>query len=111
MKLLPKASNASLAIVVVLVSAAYFAVTIMLLLRGRQSLLALASSALFALLAWGMWQMSRFVRWVTVACLWIMVILLPLQLSAMVLYAVPFVAAGLAILYVLGKHKREFKWP
>lgn len=110
-RLLPAASNATLAIVVALVSGFYFLVTILLALRGKESLPALASSLLFALLAWGMWRMSRFVRWVTVICLWIMVVMVPLQLSAMVVYAVPFVMAGLAILYILGKHKQEFKWP
>ena len=110
-RLLPPANNAMLAMVVALVSGFYFLVTVLLVLRGKESLLALAAAVLFALLAWGMWRMSRFVRRVTVLCTWIMVVLVPLQLSAMPLYSAPFVLAGVAILYVLGKHKREFKGP
>ena len=110
-RLLPPTRNAALGVVVALVSLFYFLVTILLALRGKESLPALASAVLFAGLTWGMWRMSRFVRWVTVICLWIMLVAVPLQLSSMVLYAVPFIIAGLAILYVLGKHKREFRWP
>jgi hypothetical protein len=127
MQLLPTTRSRALALVVAAVAAFYFCVTVLLLLNARQSLGALAAAPLFALLAWGIWKLSRFVRWVTVICLWLMVVMAPLGIinpdaasslgdraphwTTMVAIAALFVFVGLLFLYVLGKHKREFKWP
>ena len=84
----------------------------------------LALAPLFALLAWGIWSLSRFARWVTLVWLWVLVILLPLGIlmpakegdaapywGSLLAGATPLIVAGLFFIYVLGKHKREFKWP
>ena len=82
----------------------------------------LVLAPLFALLAWGMWKLSRFARWVTVIWIWVMVIVMPLAAfaprepdglywGALLAAVTPFVAAGVFFIYVFGKHKREFKWP
>lgn len=83
----------------------------------------LALAPLFALLAWGIWSLSRFARWVTLVWLWFLVILLPLGIfmpakegdapywGSLLAGATPLIVAGLFFIYVLGKHKREFKWP
>jgi hypothetical protein len=79
---------------------------------------------LFALLAWGIWSLSRFARWVTIIWLWLLVVIMPIGVlspreaqadapywGALLAAVTPLVVAGLFFLYVLGKHKREFKWP
>jgi len=82
----------------------------------------LVIAPLFGLLAWGMWKLSKFARWVTLIWLWIMVILMPLAAiysdagtpvywGTMFAAVTPFVVTGLFCIYVLGKNKREFKWP
>jgi len=82
----------------------------------------LVIAPLFALLSWGMWKLARFARWVTILWLWILVILMPLAAfnsdagssvywGTMLAAVTPFVVVGLFCIYVLGKHKREFKWP
>ena len=82
----------------------------------------LVIAPLFALLSWGMWKLARIARWVTILWLWILVILMPLAAfnsdagspvywGTMLAAVTPFVAVGLFCIYVLGKHKREFKWP
>ena|SRR5438477_7628222 len=77
---------------------------------------------LFALLAYGMWKLSRFARWVTIFWLWVLVVLMPIAAflsdagapvywGTMLAAITPFVVLGVFCIYVLGKHKREFKWP
>ena len=74
---------------------------------------------LFALLSRA-WNSLRAL--VSILWLWILVILMPLAAfhpdagapvywSAMLAAVTPFVVLGLFCIYVLGKHKREFKWP
>jgi hypothetical protein len=82
----------------------------------------LVIAPLFGLLAWGMWNLSKFARWVTLIWLWIMVILMPLAAiysdagapvywGTMFAAVTPFVVLGLFCIHVLGRNKREFKWP
>ncbi len=82
----------------------------------------LVIAPLFALLSWGMWKLSRFVRWVTILWLWVLVIAMPgavfysdagaaVYWGTMLAAVTPFVVLGLFCIYVLGRHKREFKWP
>jgi hypothetical protein len=82
----------------------------------------LVIAPLFGLLAWGMWLLSRFARWVTLIWLWLLVILMPFAAfnsdagapvywGTLLAAITPFVVLGLFCIYVLGRHKREFKWP
>src|SRR5438445_346548 len=95
-------------------------------LRAMRQPIGLLVAPLFALLAWGMWSLSRFARWVTVIWLWIVVLVMPLGIlmpftadvpdgrpywGALLAGLTPLIVLGLFFLYVLGKHKREFKWP
>jgi hypothetical protein len=82
---------------------------------------------LFMLLAWGMWSLSRFARWVTIIWLWVLELLLPAGIftsgadspapdgspywGSLLAGITPLVVLGLFFIYVFGKHKREFKWP
>jgi hypothetical protein len=87
----------------------------------------LVVAPLFALLAWGIWTLSRAARWVTLIWIWVMVIVMPLSVvgpfssqapgrdapywGGMLAAITPLVVAGLFFILVFGKHKREFKWP
>lgn len=120
---LPQAQSRLLAVAAALLAAFYAAVAMGFVLNLARVPLGLVIAPLFALLAWGMWKLSRFARWVTILWLWVLVILMPLAAlgpsqagepiywGTLLAAVTPFVVAGLFFIYVLGKHKREFKWP
>jgi hypothetical protein len=119
---LPEARSRLLAVAAALVAAFYSALAIAFTVGVMQRPVGLVLAPLFALLAWGMWKLARFARWVTIIWIWIMVLVMPLALfgpmppdaphwGALLAAITPFVVAGLFFIYVFGKHKREFKWP
>ena len=124
---LPKARSRMLAVAVALMAAFYAAVAIAFALNVMKQPVGLLIAPLFALLAWGIWTLSRAARWVTVIWIWVMVIVMPLGVvgsfsaqsttadapywGAMLAAVTPFVVLGLFFLLVFGRHKREFKWP
>jgi hypothetical protein len=119
---LPRANSRLLAITAAALAVFYAAVAIAFAGNLMRAPIGLLIAPLFALLAWGMWKLARFARWVTLIWLWVMVILMPaaafysdagapVYWGTMLAAITPFVAAGLFCIYVLGKHKREFKWP
>jgi hypothetical protein len=119
---LPRANSRLLAVTAAGLAAFYAAVAIGFAVNLMRAPIGFLLAPLFALLAWGIWKLARFARWVTVIWLWVMVILMPLAAfnsdagapvywGAMLAAVTPFVIAGLFCIYVLGKHKREFKWP
>ncbi len=124
-RLLPHAHSRLLAWSVAALAAFYAAVAIGFALHVAREPAGLLVAPLFALLAWGIWSLSRFARWVTVIWLWIMVLMLPAGIlmpshdpaaiapywGSLLAGATPLIVAGLFFIYVLGKHKREFKWP
>lgn len=126
-RFLPKARSRLLAVAVALMAAFYAAVAIAFAANVMKQPVGLLVTPLFALLAWGIWTLSRFARWVTVIWLWVMVIVMPLGAlaplssqhapvdgpywGAMLAAITPLVVLGLFFLLVLGRHKREFKWP
>ena len=124
-RLLPDARSRLLAWSVAALSIFYAAIAIGFALHIASQPAGLALAPLFALLSWGIWSLSRFARWVTVIWLWIVVLLLPAGIlmpaheplgiapywGTLLAGAAPLIVAGLFFIYVLGKHKREFKWP
>ena len=124
---LPKAKSRLLAVAVVLMAAFYAALAMFFAVNAMKQPVGLLIAPLFAVLAWGMWTLSRFARWVTVIWIWVMVIVMPLSVigsstapgaqgeapywGAMLATITPLVALGLFFLLVFGMHKREFKWP
>ncbi len=119
---LPQANSRLLALTAAGITVFYAAVAVGFAANVMSRPVGLAIGPLFALLAWGMWKLSRFARWVTLFWLWVLVILMPLAAfnsdagspvywGTMLAAITPFVALGLFCIYVLGKHKREFKWP
>ena len=119
---LPEATNRLLALTVAGIAAFYAVVAIAFAANVMSRPVGLAIAPLFALLAWGMWKLSRFARWVTIFWLWVLVVLMPVAAfhsdagapvywGTMLASITPFVVLGLFCIYVLGKHKREFKWP
>lgn len=119
---LPRAQSRLLAVTVAGIAAFYAAVAIAFAANVMRVPVGLVIAPLFGLLAWGMWVLARFARWVTVIWLWLMVILMPLAAfnsdagapvywGTMLAAITPFVVLGLFCIYVLGRHKREFKWP
>ena len=114
---LPKARSPLLAFAVALMAVFYAAVAIAFAANVMKQPVGLFVAPLFALLAWGIWTLSRFARWVTVIWIWVMVIVMPLGLvdapywGSMLAALTPFVVLGLFFLLVFGRHKREFKWP
>jgi hypothetical protein len=120
---LPEARSRLLAVAAALLAAFYAAIAIAFALNVMRMPIGLLLGPLFALLAWGMWKLSRFARWVTIIWLWVMVLVMPMGVfgpsdspntpywGTMLAAITPFVVLGLAFIYVLGKHKREFKWP
>ncbi|HEX7557713.1 MAG TPA: hypothetical protein VF386_00885 [Usitatibacter sp.] len=120
---LPKARSRLLAFAAAAMAAFYAAIGIAFAANLMDRPVGLLIAPLFALLAWGIWTLSRFARWVTIIWIWLMVILMPLGLisssgqgaqpywGAMLAAITPLVVAGLFFLHVFGKHKREFKWP
>jgi hypothetical protein len=119
---LPRAESRLLVVTAAVLAAFYAAVAIGFAANLMRVPVGLVIAPLFGLLAWGMWKLARFARWVTIIWLWVMVILMPIAAfysdagapvhwSTMLAAVTPFVVAGLFCIYVLGKHKREFKWP
>ena len=119
---LPHAQNRLLAVAAALIAVFYAAVAIGFAANLGSRPIGFIVAPLFGLLAWGMWKLSRFARWVTVIWLWVMVLLMlaaPFTSNAgaqvywgtLLAAATPLIVAGLFFIYVLGKNKREFKWP
>ena len=119
---LPRAQSRLLAVTVAGIAAFYAAVAIAFAANLMRVPVAVVIAPLFGLLAWGMWVLARFARWVTLIWLWLLVILMPLAAfnsdagapvywGTMLAAITPFVVLGLFCIYVLGRHKREFKWP
>ena len=123
---LPQAKSRLLAIAAALIAAFYAVIAAGFALHVMRQPVGLILSPLFALLAWGMWSLSRFVRWVTVIWLWLTVLIIPLGIlmpfapegqggtpywGTLLAGLTPLIVLGLFFLYVFGKHKREFKWP
>ena len=111
-----------LAVVAGLVAVFYGAIALGFGLNVMRAPVGFLLGPLFALLAWGMWTLSRFARWVTLIWLWVLVLVMPIGVftSAAVASAywgtllagvTPLVVFFLFCIYVFGKHKREFKWP
>ena len=126
-RLLPKARSRLLALAAALMAAFYAAIAVFFAANVMERPVGLVIAPLFALLAWGIWTLSRAARWVTVIWIWIMVIVMPLGVvgpfatrgtgpdapywGAMLAAITPLVVAGLFFILVFGRHKREFKWP
>jgi Gpi18-like mannosyltransferase len=119
---LPEARSQLLAVAAALMAAFYTVLAVTFALGVMQRPVGIVLAPLFALLAWGIWKLSRFARWVTIIWVWIMVLVMPLSLvgpmpqdaphwGTLLAAVTPFVVAGLFFIYVFGKHKREFKWP
>ena len=124
---LPKAKSRLLAVAVVLMAAFYAALAMFFAVNVMKQPVGLLIAPLFAVLAWGMWTLSRFARWVTVIWIWVMVIVMPMGVvapstaqgspldapywGAMLAAVTPLVVLGLFFLLVFGRYKREFKWP
>jgi hypothetical protein len=119
---LPRAQSRLLALTVAGIAVFYAAVAIAFAANVMRVPMGLVIAPLFGLLAWGMWLLARFARWVTLIWLWLLVILMPLAAfnsdagapvhwGTMLAAITPFVVLGLFCIYVLGRHKREFKWP
>ena len=125
--LLPRANSRLLAIATALIAVFYSVLAAGFVLNLMRHPVGLVLAPLFALLAWGMWTLSRFARWVTIIWLWVMVLVLPVGVftssvdpqlpggspywGSLLAGITPLVVLGLFFIYVLGKHKREFKWP
>ncbi len=124
---LPRTNSRLLAVAVALLAAFYAVLAGGFALSLMRQPVGLLLAPLFALLAWGMWSLTRFARWVTVIWLWVMVLVLPVGVftssaesqppggspywGSLLAGITPLVVLGLFFIYVLGKHKREFKWP
>jgi hypothetical protein len=123
---LPGAESRWLAIAAALMAAFYAAIAIAFALNVMAMPVGLVLGPVFALLAWGMWKLSRFARWVTVFWLWVLIVLLPIAAftpgpaetrdefiywGARLAAVTPAVSLALFFAHVFGKHKREFKWP
>ncbi|HEX4780643.1 MAG TPA: hypothetical protein VH301_07810 [Usitatibacter sp.] len=121
---LPRARSRLLAVAAALMAAFYALVAIAFAAAVMRAPIGIAMAPLFALLAYGMWKLSRFARWVTVIWLWTSVVLMILSVfeagqgagdlprwGGLLAAATPLVTLGLFFVLVFGRHKREFKWP
>ena len=119
---LPRTESTLLAVTAAALAVFYALVAVVFAANVMSRPIGLLIAPLFALLAWGMWKLAKFARWVTLIWLWIMVILMPLAAfhsdagapvywGTLLAAVTPFVVLGLFCIYVLGKEKREFKWP
>ncbi len=124
---LPRANSRLLAAASALIAFFYAVLAAGFALNLMRQPAGLLLAPLFALLAWGMWSLSRFARWVTIIWLWVMVLVLPVGVftssadpqspggppywGSLLAGITPLVVLALFFIYVLGKHKREFKWP
>jgi hypothetical protein len=121
-RFLPEAQSRLLAVTAAGITLFYAVVAVGFAANVMSRPIGLVIAPLFGLLAWGMWKLSRFARWVTLFWLWVLVVLMPLAAfysdagapvywGTMLATITPFVVLGLLCIYVLGRHKREFKWP
>ncbi len=118
---LPRARSRLLAVAAALIAAFYAVLAVGFAMQVMSRPVGLLLAPLFGLLAWGIWSLSRFARWVTIIWLWVLVLVLPIAVftpraeganwGALLAGITPLVVAGLFFIYVFGKHKREFKWP
>ena len=119
---LPRANNRLLALTAAGLAAFYAIVAVGFAANVMARPVGIVIAPLFGLLAYGMWKLSRFARWVTIFWLWVLVVLMPAAAffseagapaywGTMLATITPFVVLGIFCIYVLGKHKREFKWP
>ena len=119
---LPRANNRLLALTAAGLAAFYAIVAVGFAANVMARPVGIVIAPLFGLLAYGMWKLSRFARWVTIFWLWVLVVLMPaaafvseagapVYWGTMLATITPFVVLGIFCIYVLGKHKREFKWP
>lgn len=124
---LPRAKSRLLAVAAALIAVFYAALAAGFALQVMRQPVGLLLAPLFALLAWGMWSLSRFARWVTIIWLWLLVLVLLFGVftsrpdpqvpeaapywGSLLAGITPLVVAGLFFIYVFGKHKHEFKWP
>ena len=119
---LPRTESTLLAVTAAALAVFYALVAVVFAANVMSRPIGLLIAPMFALLAWGMWKLAKFARWVTLIWLWIMVILMPLAAfysdagapvywGTLLAAVTPFVVLGLFCIYVLGKKKREFKWP
>jgi len=119
---LPRTESTLLAVTAAALAVFYAVVAVGFAANVMSRPIGLLIAPMFALLAWGMWKLAKFARWVTLIWLWIMVILMPLAAfhsdagapvywGTLLAAVTPFVVLGLFCIYVLGKKKREFKWP
>lgn len=121
---LPRARSRLLAVAAALMAAFYAAVAIAFAAAVMNQPMGLVLAPLFALLAWGMWKLSRFARWVTVIWIWVTVAMMLMSVflagpgegdfprwGAVLVAVTPLVTAGLFFVLVFGRHKHEFKWP
>jgi hypothetical protein len=123
---LPAARNRWLAVAAALMAAFYAAIAAAFAVNAMAAPIGLLLAPLFGLLAWGMWKLSRFARWVSVFWLWTLIVVLPLGVfmpgpsevrdgftywGARLAAVTPLVSLALFFVHVFGRHKREFKWP
>jgi hypothetical protein len=119
---LPQANNRLLSLTAAGLAAFYAIVAVGFAANVMARPIGIVIAPLFGLLAYGMWKLSRFARWVTIFWLWVLVVLMPaaaffseagapVYWGTMLATITPFVVLGIFCIYVLGKHKREFKWP
>jgi hypothetical protein len=119
---LPRTESTLLAVTAAALAVFYAVVAVGFAANVMSRPIGLLIAPIFALLAWGMWKLARFARWVSLIWLWIMVILMPLAAfysdagapvywGTLLAAVTPFVVLGAFCIYVLGRKKREFKWP
>jgi hypothetical protein len=120
---LPQAKSRLLAVTAAGLAAFYAAVAIGFAVNITKMPVGLVVVPVFALLSWGVWKLAKFARWVTLIWIWVMVIVMPIAAfgpsnagervywGTMLAAITPFMVLGLFCIYVLVKHKREFKWP
>ena len=119
---LPRTESTLLAVTAAALTIFYAVVAIVFAANVMARPVGIVIAPLFGLLAWGMWKLAKFARWVTLIWLWIMVILMPLAAfysdagapvywGTLLAAVTPFVVLGVFCIYVLGRNKREFKWP
>jgi hypothetical protein len=125
-RFLPQAQSRWLAAAAALMAVFYAAIAAAFAFNVMSMPVGLALAPLFALLAWGIWKLSRFARWVTVFWLWALIVILPLGVfmpgpaeirdgftywGARLAAVTPLVTLALFFVHVFGRYKREFKWP
>src|SRR5258708_30467773 len=119
---LPQARSRLLVIAVALMAAFYAVLAIAFTLGVRERPVGLFLAPLFALLAWGMWKLSRFARWVTIIWVWVMVLVMPLGLvgpmppdapywGTLLAAVTPFIVAAPLFFFLFSWHQRRLHCP